>query len=326
MTSDTIIEQASEWFVTLRYEEVDASVQERFMDWLRESPEHVRAYLSVVDLWTDLPSVDSQQRINAQTHIARALAEGNVVSLGSLPKSDAVMPPKRKSRPRLLAASIAVLFIGLGAVWFAATRPPAYATDIGEQRTLRLADGSTVVLNSSTRIRVVFTDHDRIVDLIQGQALFHVAKDPGRVFLVRSDTARIRAVGTQFDVYRKPGGTVVTVVEGRVAVADSVFLSAGDQITVAPKAPLHPVKANVVAATAWTQGQLMFRSAPLSAVVDEFNRYNTRRLILSKDVEDFPITAVFSSTDPGMLVEFLSGQPEIAVHAGDREIRIETRK
>jgi transmembrane sensor len=93
-----------------------------------------------------------------------------------------------------------------------------YSTDIGEQRTLALTDGSTVELNARTKIRVAYTDQTRTIELLEGQALFKVAKDPNRPFVVGSDGTRVRAVGTQFDVYKKSNGTQVTVVEGRVAL------------------------------------------------------------------------------------------------------------
>ena len=62
------------------------------------------------------------------------------------------------------------------------------------------------------------TDQERLVELLQGQALFNVAKDSARPFFAMSDDARVRAVGTQFDINRRRTGTTVTVLEGRVAV------------------------------------------------------------------------------------------------------------
>jgi transmembrane sensor len=120
---------------------------------------------------------------------------------------------------RALAAGIALVVIIAGvAGWLALVGGGTYTTDIGEQRTIRLPDDSIVDLNARSRIRVRFSKAARTVELVDGQALFHVAKDPHRPFIVRSDTMAVRAVGTEFDVYRKGGGMVVTVVEGRVAV------------------------------------------------------------------------------------------------------------
>ena len=182
----------------------------------------------------------------------------------------------------------------------------------------------------------------REVDLIDGQALFHVAKDLTRPFIVRSGTAKVRAVGTQFDVYRKGSGTIVTVVEGRVAVlaaapplesapAASSFLAAGDQITVptdstSSKVALKPIRTDVAAATAWVQKRLIFEETPLSKVVEEFNRYNTRRLVIvDPQLQSVEISGVYSASDPDSLLGFLRSLPDIALRATDNEIEITLR-
>src|SRR5258708_14766281 len=95
---------------------------------------------------------------------------------------------------------------------------PVYITALGEQRSIQFADGSTVELNSRSKISVKYSQQESDVDLLEGQAVFHVAHDVSRPFIVAVGATRVRAVGTQFDVYKKSNGTVVTVVEGRVAV------------------------------------------------------------------------------------------------------------
>src|SRR5262249_39042282 len=155
-----------------------------------------------------------------------------------------------------------------------------------------------------SRIRVRFTRERRDIELLEGQALFHVAAENKRPFVVRSGTAQVRAIGTEFDVYRRNEGTTVTVVEGRVAVREeavprTLLLSAGEQVTVAPKTAPHSGKANVAAATAWTQRRLVFNSSPLPQVAEEFNRYNRRQLVIEDPaLADFRISGVYSSMDP----------------------------
>jgi len=118
-----------------------------------------------------------------------------------------------------LAAGLAIFVLGSAAIVFwQLDHDAVYATSVRERRILRLEDGSTVELNSRSRIRVGFSKDQRNVDLVEGQALFHVAKDAHRPFIVRSDQLRVRAVGTRLDVNRRTSGTTVTVVEGRVAV------------------------------------------------------------------------------------------------------------
>src|SRR5258706_2080307 len=148
--------------------------------------------------------------------IARDRREHNVVPLDLSPRAERKVRPTRAALA--MAASI-LLVSGLSMVSrYVLHSTPSYSTDVGEQRSLVLEDGSTVELNSRSRIRVAFNNTERSVHLMEGQALFHVARNPARPFVVHSGSARVRAVGTEFDVYRRATGTVVTVVEGRVAV------------------------------------------------------------------------------------------------------------
>ena len=85
----------------------------------------------------------------------------------------------------------------------------------------------------------------------------------------------------------------------------------------------QPAPANVAAVTAWTQRKIIFQGAPLSEVVDEFNRYNTRRLVIGdQEVKSIKISGVFSSSDPDSLLRFLRELPNIKIHETDHEILI----
>jgi transmembrane sensor len=247
------------------------------------------------------------------------------------------------------------LGIVAAATWFAAFSAPTYATAIGEQRAIQLQDGSTVELNSYSKLAVHFSRHERDVKLIKGQALFQVAKDARRPFVVASGDTTVRAVGTQFDVYMKDSGTIVTVLEGRVAIltdhptsdfqrtdgatnrtvplafpaaaptpATSVLLSAGQQLTVTASSVRKTEHANVVSATAWTDHQIVFEGASLTDVADEFNRYNRKHLVIDGSrIDTFHISGVFSSTDPESLIRFLRDRPGLRVVETATEIRIE---
>jgi transmembrane sensor len=167
------------------------------------------------------------------------------------------------------------------------------------------------------------------VELTYGQALFHVAKDATRPFVVASSKTRIRAVGTEFDVYRRSSGTTVTVLEGRVAVLSderggdsgaplATPVSAGEQITIDTPIVVSgisaPKRTNVDAAIAWTHHRLVFDATPLPEVAAEFNRYNTRHLIVEEGgLRDFNISGSFASTDPTSLVRFLEAQRGLSV-------------
>jgi transmembrane sensor len=242
-----------------------------------------------------------------------------------------------------------------------------------------------VDLNARSKLRVEFSKNERRVELLDGQALFQVAKDKNRPFIVASGEATVRAVGTQFDVYRKDSGTTVTVLEGRVAVystayaasnsgsaeppssaaqpatrsppasmkpqaqmpatphpeaassnppglvdpsgSGAIFLSAGEQVTVTPAQILPaPARVDIAATTAWMQRRLIFDGSKLSDVVQEFNRYNKRQLVIEDaQLSDFHVSGVYSSTDPSSLIRFLREQRGMKITENENEVQIAPR-
>ena len=345
MTHDTpirlngqISEEAAEWFIEFRTGDIDPAGRRAFDAWVRSSQEHLRAYLEIAAIWNEGGSLDARRALDVDALIA--LAVENVVPLQVRRQPQPQRSP-RTSRPFAIAACVAVLAFATATLfWVQSYRMPTYATDVGEQRSIRLPDGSTVELNSRSRVQVHFTETERAVALLEGQALFQVARNAARPFIVRSADTRVRAVGTRFDVYRKTSGTVVTVVEGKVAVlaeaaADgsgqgasvhqvqaAVMLSAGEQLTVTAQTVPQPTRVNVTAATAWTQRQLVLESAPLAEVAEEFNRYSARKLVVEDSAaEQLRLSGVFA-TDPDFLIRYLRARRDITVRETDTEIRI----
>jgi transmembrane sensor len=256
-----ILEEASDWFVDFRVGDVDAAARERFDEWLRRSPEHIRAYWEIARTYVDLPSPSDMGKVDVGALIAYAHSRGNVVPLhagapvetpaASLSERNgrAVSRPARRRR-LAVAAACTLMAIVVMSLWWSLHHYPLYTTDIGERRSLTLPDGSTVDLNARSRIRIEFSTTERRVDLLDGQALFQVAKDKQRPFIVSSSDATVRAVGTQFDVYRKSSGTIVTVLEGRVAVYANASASTGLTVTHPASPPERAVRHSANAASA----------------------------------------------------------------------------
>src|SRR5688572_25678682 len=234
--------EATEWLLRFSEGEVDTAGREQFNYWLRTSPEHVRAYLRVAAFWQEAGHIDGKQGPrDIDALVSQAKQEGNIFPLAFGPHpydgaagrhaSLAEELPKVQPRPaaqRFLAIA-ATLLVAIGVVGAHQylTRN-VYQTSIGEQRTINLADGSTLILNADSKVRVRYSEAERTIALEQGQALFKVAKNPSRPFVVHSGEASVRAVGTQFDVYRRSTGTTVTVVEGKVAVTSEKVKGTGD--------------------------------------------------------------------------------------------------
>jgi transmembrane sensor len=406
-----IYEEACNWFVECRAGDLDDAGRREFDRWLRKSPEHLSSYLEIAAIWHEGPSLDPKRDWSTEKLIHQALntIEVNVVPFRSRTDatSNAVSSPAasgaemalsssldtpelgldkaivNRQRRFSIAASIVVLAILLGTIGVWTFSSPIYATTLGEQRSIQFEDGSTVELNSRSKIRVKYSKQERDVELLEGQALFHVAHDISRPFIVAVGDTRVRAVGTQFDVYRKSTGTVVTVVEGRVAVyaadqalktggasslpslpdspqtataplalphgyspesvrtestalsstsvgvqpnadeSSSVLLAAGEQLTVTADAAQKSANPNIASATAWREREIVFESATLSDVAEEFNRYNHRQLVIEDpQLYGFHISGVFSSTDPDSLIRFLRQRPGVKVTERHEQIYV----
>jgi transmembrane sensor len=347
-----VYEQACEWFVEFRAAAADDQVRHAFHAWLQQAPAHMAAYLDVASSWNWTDALDVSGRFPKETLIAQARDSDNVVAYpggaaARAPLRHRVVPSwlRAPARWAIAASAAAVVAAVLATAWLRSARGPVYSTGIGQKRLITLPDGSTIRLNASSRIMVRYTPQRREIDLLRGQALFVDTYEPKRPFIVRSHATVVRAIGTQFDVNVLDAETIVTVIQGKVAVAQqphatvpnlpqppsrhapaetpTVYLSAGEQLTVTPTWHMRPVRTNVTDAIAWTHHQLVFTSTALRDVVQEFNRYNARRLIIaSPSLETFKIDGVFSSTDPKSLLAFLQQYPGIKVTESDEDVFI----
>lgn len=342
-THPAIIAEASAWFMEFRAGDVHGDARGRFIEWLRRSPEHIHAYLEISGVWAELPSSDPHGRIDVAALIARARDEADVIALSpdrappaAAPSAGA--PNLLRHRPRLAAfgmAAVVLLAVAAAMLLRGANFSGTYTTGIGEQRTVQLSDGSIVELNARSTIQVHLTEQQRDLTLVEGQALFRVAKDKQRPFVVRAGDAQVRAVGTEFDIYKKQSATVVTVVEGRVETIDdtdrpgtaAIVLSAGEQLTVLPHMVTKPTRTDTAVATAWVHKRLIFEETPLSDVAEEFNRYNRRPLTIDDgELEKLKISGVYSSTDPASLINFLRSQNSIQVVEMEKQVRVLRRE
>jgi transmembrane sensor len=244
-----------------------------------------------------------------------------------------------------LAAALAVVALMLAFATWWLQDPTAYSTAHAEQRSWRMPDGSTVHLNSSSEIKVKFDAQRREVELIRGQALFQVAKDPQRPFWVHAGSTVVKAVGTEFDVYRQPRRTLISVVEGRVAVwhlpddptaqlspagepvgGPIAQLDSGQQAHITRDSTIVSERpADVRKTVAWLQRQVMFDHDPLGSAVEEFNRYAELQIrIDDPSLRALEISGIFSAYDAESFIRFLERQPEMRLRRAGNEIVVTT--
>ncbi len=192
------------------------------------------------------------------------------------------------SQRRWLSAAAAVLLIAIvGAVWgglFTQSATLVAETGNGEQRTLTLPDGSTVVLNENSRIRyarTMDTAPERALAL-GGEAYFSVQSDPTRPFIITTKHTQVTVLGTAFNVraYEQETFTEVEVSEGKVAfsvageAAAQLVLTAKEKgIFDASARTLYRKEAQQLNAQAWHTRRLQFAGTPLSEVFSILERH-----------------------------------------------------
>ena len=305
--------------VEVRTEPGDAS-RRALSEWLTTSPDHVAAYLEVARVSDALAAAAEQANWSVDELVSAASAEpAAAVPVPLYPeaaRADGVrsgeLAPSEVSRTGFrwiaLAAAVGIVVIGGLVSWVVSMNADnmRYVTAIGEQRVFTLDDGSTVHLNTDSELVVRFDQHQRRINLEQGEAYFVVAKDPERPFQVYGGDTIFSALGTRFNVRVWEDRAQVTVVEGRVAVlaesrertnlisaddearpvpvspgsgpvvadVQTVQLAAGEQASIFGTAIEQNESANLEQVTAWTSRRLVFDSEPLSSVLEEFNRYS----------------------------------------------------
>ncbi len=349
-----VTRQAAEWFVSQRAGTLPPAEREKFTAWLRTSPMHVREYLAVSMLARDVgaatESLDTDQLVGEarnDPHEDVSVVTPMSVRTALPAAADRATVPRAR-RKLLAAASIAVALLSLPWLIDRATvllSPATLRTEHGEQRVWRLPDGSVVHLNSGSEIHLRFSRTERVVDVERGQALFDVARDVNRAFRVTAGAADVIALGTSFDVYRKPGELTITVVEGKVLVkqprherldivadgggesavgAADIAVTAGNQVRLsARRSAASPVSVDVARATAWTQQHIVFEQERLADVVQEFNRYGRMPMIVEGPaLQDLRITGIFNAYDTDSFVNFLQRLDDVEVKTAADSIHI----
>jgi transmembrane sensor len=284
---------AADWLVRLQSTDVSIEDTLAWQAWLNESPRNARAFARIEEISHVLRDVRAPSAVSA-SQFARDRYDASV------PIKDWYQPHARRSWTVVaVAASLVTLTLTM-AYWKTPPEAHAFSTAIGENRTVTMSDGSTIVLAADTYLTVALSEKERNIELSKGEALFMVAKDAARPFKVHAGDATIVAVGTAFNVERDSDRAVVSVTEGRVVVEPvshflpvsvlhefkpklrSVHLVAGQQTTAGSAGIEEPTKMESPA-TDWQTGHLAFHLQPLRYVIEDVNRYAPKPIVLASD-------------------------------------------
>ena len=288
MLDERVINEGATGLARLRGPDGDDEQRARFAGWLAQDAQNKAAFGEMTELWESLAVVKELKELPA---------DPRVPVLGKL-RLKALLP---------LAASI---LVAVGAAVFLQLSGQTYETAVGVVQEIALQDGSTVHLNTDSRIEVRFTDAQRLVELERGEAYFQVAPNIERPFVVVTSDGLTTAIGTAFAVRRRATLTEVTVAEGVVAVAAfdgaSVELHAGEQGRLDAGSAMKTPDIDV-ARTAWIDGRLEYRGVPLAELIEDFSRYLPENVVIrDEDLRALRVSAGIQIGDHDRMLEALA--------------------
>ncbi|HEY0747795.1 MAG TPA: FecR domain-containing protein [Steroidobacteraceae bacterium] len=299
---EDIERDASVWLARMNADDVTSADRASFEAWLAAHPRHAKSYAELSATWQELAE---------NGPLVRAVGFGQSMNAAS-----AAPPMRRRWMAGAVAAGITALVLGAGWNAFKQKEETRFQTAIGEQAAVALPDGSSLDLNTNSRVWVDYTQRTRVIRLERGEAFFKVAHDTQRPFWVRAGNYWVRAVGTAFNVYLRPTGVEVTVSEGTVQVvnatgidlppSDAALTSAA--VTAGEQADAHG-HAEVIRALnsaqlsrllAWRRSSLYFQDQPLGEVVDELMRYTTLKIEFQDEaLRQVPVGGTFQTSPEG---------------------------
>lgn len=300
--------------------------------WVEEIPQRAEAYQAVADMEMRVArfgpgKVIDVAKLFAEGIPARRPAQALRIQNRAPPARIVTRSPQaRRLSGAVLAAAVIVGWVAS----FCVSGETAYATLVGEQRSVRLDDGSSMDLNVDSHVRVDYTPTKRDVRLLGGEVLFNVQHDLARPFRVMTQRAVIQAQSTQFNIYHRAARTTISVIAGEVSVLlakgngnsanqdrqplapspgepHGLTLEAGQQVSIDPDGRLKKVEhVDISNAPLWQRRRLRFDNVPLADVVAELNRYNTTQIVVAgKNLCARPISGSFSADHPETLVHYL---------------------
>ncbi len=311
------INEAAAWVARLHGPQRSREMELECLAWQRRSAENRHAFERCTEVWMEVPNAALAAGYVPRPRPAAASVREPGADVASAAAAAAAAPRParaglagmaRRAPVVAVAASLALVLGASLAAWRWWPEGTAYATAVGEARTVVLQDGSRMILNTDTRVRVDLDARERRVNIEAGEALFEVAKEPGRPFVVRAAASEVVALGTAFAVRLVPAGAAageslaVTLLEGQVSLRPAAGGGGGDADAVAPaqalvmqpgervrlaRAPGRPGPARqqldrppLEQVTAWRRNEAVFDRTSLADAVAEMNRYSRTPLVL----------------------------------------------
>ncbi len=291
-----VVDEAIAWAVKLDFSIPTPRSRAAFERWLQAEPAHASAWERVQSLRGDFAAVPP------------------ALALGTLHAADAQRQRRRQGLRLLGLAGMAV-----AAGWTVREHAPWQrlladaSTGVGEQRTLHLDDGTTVVLNTDTALSSVFSPGLRTLKLHRGEIMVTTGDDAGasakRPFWVQTPFGALQALGTRFVVRLAPGRARVSAQEGAVQMhpgedAASRMARPGDAWWLGARGAV-PAPALGFDADGWADGVVAGQGMRLADLLDELERYRHGSIVCDASVADLRVSGVYHVRDTDRALQFL---------------------
>jgi transmembrane sensor len=326
----SIREHAAEWFLRLHAHDLNVAERFAYLQWLKSSPVHVGETLQMCILYSILYPMRQQVFFTNEDDVS------NVIELATREDRQDVAPPARTRSSwhvRALTVAVAIgLTLVVGVIATRGWHDSTIETQASEWRSLTLNDGSFVSVGPRTELRDRFGQEQRLLSLSHGEALFQVAKDPARPFIVEAGLAVVHATGTRFAVSRREGDVTVTVTveEGTVLVSDgagrpgAIALTAAKQLKMSGTWPPAVEHVDAARELAWSARRLVFDDDTIAAAAEEFNRRNRVQIVVDPAFASEQVRGVFQADDPASFAEVVAARKKgVALRPSRDVIRLQ---
>ncbi|BCM24521.1 FecR family protein [Methyloradius palustris] len=302
----TLRETAISWFIRLQKLDAEHPDRTKFEAWLMASPSHQQVYLEVEDIWQKLDSTPQLERLTSALQKKQQLQRSSKIKTAFTALSIVVL-------------SAASLF-GYQAWQSQPLMQMSASANIGEVAVKDLNDGSKITMNANTNIDIIYYRNKRLVKLNRGEAIFEVAKDPNRPFVVDSGDAKVTVLGTRFVVNRLNNLVRVSVDHGRVQVESQsqdgnvigtpTILTNGEVAEVLPAQSPQRVSRPASDAFTFQQGIITFNNATLDEISETLSRYRQQPVHIESGLNvKTKVTAIVKARN---VEKFLDSLPEVA--------------
>jgi transmembrane sensor len=283
-----VIKQAVEWHQRLQSGELDQDLRRKLRVWL-QSPAHVEelARICLLDALLRGPVKKSVRR-ELPKNVVNFHAYAGTTRPRPRPAQQAAATSRFDVKKLTMVASVA--FAMIAALWMTwVGTDPTITTASGRWDKQLLDDGTVVYVAPNTKLRLQFTDEMRGVTLVRGQALFEVAKEPSRPFIVATDAGTVRAVGTAFSTADLGDTVVVTVAEGKVAITATavregvqpmVHATANQQVVLSPTGVSTPVWVDTDHELMWVRNWYEYEGDRVGDIVAQLNLLNEAQVVV----------------------------------------------